>query len=42
RLSCSPCHQQISPLGHLHSLNTLEVGRVAAAADRLLEVPAAA
>ncbi|RJT39263.1 lipopolysaccharide heptosyltransferase II [Mesorhizobium waimense] len=41
-LSCSPCHQKICPLGHLNCLNTLEVGQVVAAADRLLEIPAAA
>ncbi|ESY69044.1 lipopolysaccharide heptosyltransferase II [Mesorhizobium sp. M0051] len=41
-LSCSPCHQKICPLGHLNCLKTLEVGQVAAAADRLLEIPAAA
>ncbi len=41
-LSCSPCHQQICPLGHLNCLRTLEVAQVAAAADRLLDVPAAA
>lgn len=40
-LSCSPCHQKICPLGHLNCLKTLEVGQVAAAADRLLEIPAA-
>ena len=41
-LSCSPCHQKICPLGHLNCLKTLEVGQVVAAADRLLEIPAAA
>jgi lipopolysaccharide heptosyltransferase II len=41
-LSCSPCHQKICPLGHLNCLKTLDVARVAAAADRLLEIPAAA
>ncbi|CAN7570762.1 lipopolysaccharide heptosyltransferase II [Mesorhizobium sp. LjNodule214] len=41
-LSCSPCHQKICPLGHLNCLKTLEVGQVVAAADRLLELPAAA
>ncbi|MCA0029554.1 lipopolysaccharide heptosyltransferase II [Mesorhizobium sp. B263B2A] len=41
-LSCSPCHQKICPLGHLNCLKTLEVGQVAAAAERLLELPAAA
>jgi heptosyltransferase-2 len=41
-LSCSPCHQKICPLGHLNCLRTLEVAQVAAAADRLLDVPAAA
>ncbi|TIP94870.1 MAG: lipopolysaccharide heptosyltransferase II, partial [Mesorhizobium sp.] len=41
-LSCSPCHRKICPLGHLNCLNTLEVAQVAAAAERLLEMPAAA
>lgn len=41
-LSCSPCHQKVCPLGHLNCLKTLEVARVAAAADRLLEMPATA
>ncbi|UVK41076.1 lipopolysaccharide heptosyltransferase II [Mesorhizobium sp. AR10] len=41
-LSCSPCHKKICPLGHLNCLKTLEVAQVAAAADRLLEIPAAA
>lgn len=41
-LSCSPCHQKTCPLGHLNCLKTLDVARVAAAADRLLEIPAAA
>ncbi|WP_214475685.1 lipopolysaccharide heptosyltransferase II [Mesorhizobium sp. dw_380] len=41
-LSCSPCHQKICPLGHLNCLKTLEVGQVAAAAERLLELSAAA
>ncbi|RVA15898.1 lipopolysaccharide heptosyltransferase II, partial [Mesorhizobium sp. M7A.F.Ca.CA.004.11.2.1] len=41
-LSCSPCHQKVCPLGHLNCLKTLEVGQVAAAADRLLDIPAAA
>ncbi|AID31966.2 heptosyltransferase-2 [Mesorhizobium sp. USDA 4775] len=41
-LSCSPCHQKVCPLGHLNCLKTLEVGQVAAAAERLLEIPAAA
>ena len=41
-LSCSPCHQKICPLGHLNCLKTLEVEQVAAAAERLLEIPAAA
>lgn len=41
-LSCSPCHQKVCPLGHLNCLKTLEVGQVTAAADRLLELPAAA
>ncbi len=35
-LDCSPCHQKICPLGHFNCLNTLEVGTVSAAADRLL------
>ena len=42
RLSCSPCHQKVCPLGHLNCLKTFEVAQVAAAADRLLEMPAAA
>ncbi|MBZ9710915.1 lipopolysaccharide heptosyltransferase II [Mesorhizobium sp. B3-2-1] len=41
-LSCSPCHRKICPLGHLNCLKTLEVRQVAAAANRLLELPAAA
>ncbi|TIX31235.1 MAG: lipopolysaccharide heptosyltransferase II, partial [Mesorhizobium sp.] len=41
-LSCSPCHQKTCPLGHLNCLKTLDVARVAAAVDRLLEMPAAA
>ncbi|TGQ36417.1 lipopolysaccharide heptosyltransferase II [Mesorhizobium sp. M00.F.Ca.ET.216.01.1.1] len=41
-LSCSPCHKKICPLGHLNCLKTLDVAQVAAAADRLLEIPAAA
>ncbi|MER9546623.1 lipopolysaccharide heptosyltransferase II [Mesorhizobium sp. M0437] len=41
-LSCSPCHKKICPLGHLNCLKTLEVERVVAAAERLLEMPAAA
>ncbi|TIN54462.1 MAG: lipopolysaccharide heptosyltransferase II, partial [Mesorhizobium sp.] len=41
-LSCSPCHQKVCPLGHLNCLKTLGVGQVAAAADRLLDIPAAA
>jgi len=41
-LSCSPCHKKICPLGHLNCLNTLDVARVIAAAERLLKVPAAA
>ncbi|MER8648714.1 MULTISPECIES: lipopolysaccharide heptosyltransferase II [unclassified Mesorhizobium] len=41
-LSCSPCHRKVCPLGHLNCLKTLDVARVAAAADRLLELPAAA
>ncbi|RUV30728.1 MULTISPECIES: lipopolysaccharide heptosyltransferase II [unclassified Mesorhizobium] len=41
-LSCSPCHRKICPLSHLNCLNTLEVAQVAAAAQRLLEMPAAA
>ncbi|MCF6097857.1 lipopolysaccharide heptosyltransferase II [Mesorhizobium muleiense] len=41
-LSCSPCHRKICPLGHLNCLNTLEVAQVAAAVERLLEMPAAA
>jgi heptosyltransferase-2 len=41
-LSCSPCHRKICPLGHLNCLRTLEVGLVAAAAERLLEDPATA
>jgi len=41
-LSCSPCHQKVCPLGHLNCLKTLEVGQVAAAAERLLEFPATA
>lgn len=41
-LSCSPCHQKVCPLGHLNCLKTLEVGQVAAAAERLLELPATA
>jgi heptosyltransferase-2 len=41
-LSCSPCHQKVCPLGHLNCLKTLDVAKVAAAADRLLEVPATA
>ena len=40
-LSCSPCHQKICPLGHLNCLKSLDVSLVAAAADRLLEAPAA-
>jgi len=40
-LSCSPCHQKICPLGHLNCLKTLDVSLVAAAAERLLEAPAA-
>jgi heptosyltransferase-2 len=40
-LSCSPCHQKICPLGHLNCLRTLDVSLVEAAADRLLEAPAA-
>ncbi|TPN61093.1 lipopolysaccharide heptosyltransferase II, partial [Mesorhizobium sp. B1-1-5] len=41
-LSCSPCHRKICPLGHLNCLKTLEVARVMAAADRLLDIPASA
>ncbi|AZO11887.1 MULTISPECIES: lipopolysaccharide heptosyltransferase II [unclassified Mesorhizobium] len=41
-LSCSPCHSKTCPLGHLNCLKTLDVARVEAAADRLLEVAAAA
>ena len=41
-LSCSPCHQKTCPLGHLNCLKTLDAARVAAAADRLLDMPAAA
>ena len=41
-LSCSPCHQKVCPLGHLNCLKTLDVAKVAAAADRLLELPAVA
>jgi len=40
-LSCSPCHQKVCPLGHLNCLKTLDVSLVAAAAERLLEAPAA-
>lgn len=39
-LPCSPCHQKICPLGHLDCLKTLEVAKVAAAAERLLATPA--
>lgn len=35
-LDCSPCHRKECPLGHLNCLNTLEVGRVIAAVERLL------
>ena len=41
-LPCSPCHQKICPLGHLDCLKTLEVAKVAAAAERLLAIPATA
>lgn len=40
-LDCSPCHQKTCPLGHLNCLKTLEVGRVLAAAERLLAAQAA-
>lgn len=35
-LDCSPCHKKECPLGHLNCLNTLEVGRVLSAVERLL------
>jgi heptosyltransferase-2 len=41
-LACSPCHRKTCPLGHMNCLNTLDVARVTAAAERLLSVAAAA
>jgi heptosyltransferase-2 len=35
RLSCSPCHERVCPLGHLNCLAKLEVGQVVAAAESL-------
>lgn len=39
-LECSPCHQRTCPLGHLDCLNRLDVDRVYAAAQRLLQASA--
>lgn len=42
-LDCSPCHRKVCPLGHFNCMNTLGVGLVADAAERLLSgQPAAA
>jgi heptosyltransferase-2 len=41
-LDCSPCHEKTCPLGHMNCLNTLGVGQVLAAAERLLAIRAAA
>lgn len=39
-LDCSPCHKRTCPLGHLDCLNKLDVDRVFAAAQRLMQAPA--
>ena len=40
-LDCSPCHKRECPLGHLNCLNRIDIDRVVAAADRLLNGKAA-